>query len=333
MARSRLRTYGREMPVEIACDESGFTGGNLTFRHAVFSHASVLLSWADADAEMRRLRERVAAHGELKASWLLRWCDIGDLQRLLGPDGLLGDGARVHLTDIRLFLLARLCDALLGTREVRGLDLPGIEPDTWATARRLRHDGEQLFGRPRWQAFLTSAGNALRTNSHWVPATAVSDFEADLAGLAAAAPPGSALQEVFRRLRADAGRVRAVRRALVADPHRSPLLEPLLPALDRAIEVWGAAEPRLVVVHDEQSALTTWRVSAMAARLASRHPAHTATLVRVDSQDDPRVQIADLVAGIARRAAVGVLTGEPDDELIALVQPLVDERSIWPDDF
>lgn len=77
------------MPVEIACDESGFTGGNLTFRHTVFVHASVRIPAVEAEAEMQRLRERVAAHGELKASWLLRWCQDDDLRRLLGPDELL----------------------------------------------------------------------------------------------------------------------------------------------------------------------------------------------------------------------------------------------------
>ena len=44
------------------------------------------------------------------------------------------------------------------------------------------------------------------------------------------------------------------------------------------------------------------------------------------------MQIADLVAGIARRAARGWLTGQGDDELLELVRPLIDPRSIWADD-
>lgn len=318
------------MPLEIACDESGFTGGNLTFRHAVFTHASVQVSAAAAADEMTRLRRRVAAHGELKASWLLRWCDRDDLVRFLTA-GDVFDGAVVHVADIRLFLLARLCDVLLGSHEVSGLDLPGADPDTWAVAVELHGNGEQAFGIQRWQAFLTTAGNSLRTNSRWVPATAAADLESALAELAALPSP-EPLRDALRLLRTHGGRVRAVRRSLASDARRPPLLEPLLPALDRAVQTWGADHPSLVVVHDEQSALTTWRVAEMRTRLTHAHPGHRLEVIRVDSREDARVQIADLVAGIARRAAVGRLRTGQDSELLDLVRPLVDATSVWTDD-
>lgn len=316
--------------VEIACDESGFTGGNLTFPQTVFAHASLRVSHEAAAEEMERLRRRVSAHGELKASWLLRWCEHRDLVRLLRPDGVV-DRALVHLTDTRLFLLARLCDALLGVNEVDGLDLPGADVSVRATALRLHRHGEDVFGSPRWQRFLVAAGNVLRTNSRWIPATAVADFEHSVADLAASpAPP--AVREDLQRLRASSGRAASVRRSLKADSRRPPLLEPLLPALTRAILWWGAEHPRLVVVHDEQSALTRWRLAEIATQLAEQQPGHTFHLDRVDSRKDPRVQIADLVAGIARRAARGWLTGQVDEELLDLVRPLVDPQSIWADD-
>ena len=134
------------MSVEIACDESGFTGGNLTFRHTVFTHASLRVPVEIAREEMARLRSKVAAHGELKASWLLRWCDDDDLHRLLDPGGLLGDQVRVHLTDTRLFLLCRLADVLLGTDEVSGLDLPGEAGDVREVALELYRQGDTVFG-------------------------------------------------------------------------------------------------------------------------------------------------------------------------------------------
>jgi hypothetical protein len=109
-------------------------------------------------------------------------------------------------------------------------------------------------------------------------------------------------------------------------------MEPLLPALDRAVATWGADGRDLVVVHDEQSVLTPWRMAEIGQRLDRAHPGHTLEVRRVDSRDDPRVQIADLVAGIARRAAASLLTGQPDDRLIELVAPVVDARSVWPDD-
>jgi hypothetical protein len=319
------------MPVEIACDESGFTGGNLTFRHTVFTHASLRVPIETAREEMARLRLRVAAHGELKASWLLRWCDDDDLHRLLDPSGLLGDQVRVHLTDTRLFLLCRLADVLLTSGEISGLDLPGEDTAHREVALELYRQGDTVFGLPRWQAFLIAAGKALRATSRWVPASAVSDFEGELGELAATPAPAP-VREALLRLRGAAGRARAVRRSLEVDSRRPPLVEPLLPALTRCVLGWGAEHRDLVVVHDEQSVLTPWRIREIADRLDHAHPGHVLDLRRVDSREDPRVQIADLVAGIARRAAASLLIGRPDRRLIDLVSPLVDPRSVWPDE-
>jgi hypothetical protein len=319
------------MTVEIACDESGFTGGNLTFRHTVFSHASLRVPVETAQAEMTRLRVRVAAHGELKASWLLRWCDDDDLRRLLAPDGLLGEQVRVHLTDTRLFLLCRLADVLLGSGEVSGLDLPGQDADVRRVALELYRQGDAVFGLQRWQTFLIAAGKALRATSRWVPASAVSDFEGELEELAAAPAPAP-VREALLRLRGTAERARAVRRSLEIGSRRPPLVEPLLPALTRCVLDWGAEHRDLVVVHDEQSVLTPWRIREIADQLDRAHPGHVLDLRRVDSRDDPRVQIADLVAGIARRAAASLLSGQPDERLIDLVRPVVDPRSVWADD-
>jgi hypothetical protein len=58
------------------------------------------------------------------------------------------------------------------------------------------------------------------------------------------------------------------------------------------------------VVHDEQSALTRGRVARLGTFLAdavSPAPPPLCSFLQVDSRDDPRVQVADLLAGIARR--------------------------------
>ena len=65
-----------------------------------------------------------------------------------------------------------------------------------------------VFGLQRWQAFLIAAGKALRATSRWVPASAVSDFEGELAVLAAAPTPAP-VREALLRLRAGAGRARS----------------------------------------------------------------------------------------------------------------------------
>jgi hypothetical protein len=49
----------------------------------------------------------------------------------------------------------------------------------------------------------------------------------------------------------------------------------------------------------------------------------------VDSSREPRVQIADFVAGIARRVASDQLLKQADAEVAALLEPLVDHESVW----
>ena len=99
----------------------------------------------------------------------------------------------------------------------------------------------------------------------------------------------------------------------------------------------------LTVVHDEQSALTPWRVAEMGDRLAAPpSDGHLESVRRVDSRDDPRVQVADLLAGLGRRWAAATLAsrtdaadpggtrpGSSDLELGSRLRPLVDPRSVW----
>jgi hypothetical protein len=129
-----------------------------------------------------------------------------------------------------------------------------------------------------------------------------------------------------RRTAAEATRARQL-----GDQTRPPLLEPLLPALTCAVMRWGEVASSLSVVHDEQSAVTPARVAEMATMLDHRHPGHRLSVrSRADSRADPRIQVADWIAGTARRTARGVLAGHPDPELIAWLTPFVDPDSVWP---
>jgi hypothetical protein len=96
-----------------------------------------------------------------------------------------------------------------------------------------------------------------------------------------------------------------------------PPLEPMLPALAETVLFWSAGQRQVLVIHDEQSALTASRLRSLQRVLtdgadsptADAHDAGApparmsplAGLVTVDSRDDPRVQVADLLAGVARR--------------------------------
>jgi hypothetical protein len=117
----------------------------------------------------------------------------------------------------------------------------------------------------------------------------------------------------------------------LSDDDRSipPPLEPMLPALAETVLFWSSGRQRVLVIHDEQSALTAGRLSRLQQVLADgadeagTTPARLsplAGLVMVDSRDDPRVQVADLLAGVARR-----LPGTVDD---GPLQPFLSPTSL-----
>ena len=91
-------------------------------------------------------------------------------------------------------------------------------------------------------------------------------------------------------------------RALSIDPaevRRRNFIPPEAMPYDLGTSTHGSA-----VVHDEQSALTRGRVARLGSFLAkavSPAPPPLRSFRQVDSRDDPRIQVADLLAGIARR--------------------------------
>jgi hypothetical protein len=314
--------------LEVVCDESGFSGGNLVGGHApVFAHASVCIDGATAAGVIAELRRRMdgGPRGELKAGAVLRPRHRDLVHDLLGPGGPLAGIARVHLVDTVYFTLARLADLLGEAGEApRGTDSPGRDPAARHAARVLHARGPATYGPDRWRQFLTRAADLMRTNSRWTPREPVAPFAAALDELVDT--PGE-VADVLRPMRGRVPAAAAVRAALKADPKLATLLEPVVPALARAVAMWSTGAGTLSVVHDDQSAVTPERVAAIAAGTG------LVELTLVDSRTDPRVQVADLLAGIARRVASDHLVGraQPDDELTALLRPAVDPGSTWAD--
>jgi len=314
--------------VEIVCDESGFSGGNLVGGHApVFAHASVRIDGATAAGVMAGLRRRMdgGPPGELKAGALLRPRHRDLVRDLLGVDGPLAGTARVHLVDTVYFALARLADLLgEGAEAPRGTDSPGRDPAARRAALILYAGGPVTYGADRWRQFLTRAADLMRTNSRWTPREPVAPFAAALDELLET--PGE-VADVLRPMRERLAAAAGVRAALKAGPKLATLLEPVVPALGRAVAMWSTNGATLSVVHDDQSAVTPERVAAIAAGTG------LIEVTLVDSRTDPRVQVADLLAGIARRLAGDLLAGraQPDDDLAALLRPAVDPGSTWAD--
>jgi len=323
-----------ERVLEVACDESGFAGGNLVGPGAspVFAHASTSLGTDEASELVRHVHGGIGAKGgEYKSAELMRPRHRAMLRSLLGPASPLPGTSHVHLIDTRFFVLARIIDVLLGGQPVAGPESPGRDPRSRAMALTLYRSGEQAYGSEGWGQFLTRAANLVRTNNRWLPKNPIELFYATLDALSRQ-PADSDVAAIIARLQDSRGVAEATRNAHLNDRTLSPLMEPLIPAVLRTVQFWGTQAQSITLVHDEQSALTPARIAEIAAAFAAQHPGRRlAGVHRVDSRYDARVQVADFLAGIARRVAYDHLRGQPDPELVGLLLPLVDEGSTWPE--
>jgi hypothetical protein len=317
--------------VEIACDESGFSGTNLLDPATpVITHASVDLLVGEAVELLAALRSRFRfSPNEFKSGQFLRNSKAGEaLEWFVAA---LGGRAHVHLVDKEYFLVTRIVDLLLaepsyaaGTRLTRD-----HRPAALAVYRAGRSAGSD------WPVFLAAFVELVRIKRRRRPDRRALErfFQARDAlvrgGLGA--PAEGVLAGLSRT------RVWAVLDRL-SDDDRSipPPLEPMLPALAETVLFWSGGQRRVLVIHDEQSALTAGRLSRLQQVLADgaasspagadeagAPPARVsplAGLVMADSRDDPRVQVADLLAGVARR-----LPGIVDD---GPLQPFLSPTSL-----
>ncbi|MFF4192916.1 hypothetical protein [Nonomuraea sp. NPDC001831] len=319
-------------PVEIACDESGAEGEKLVGGNTdVFAHAGVSLDVAAAADCVRELRLRAPSPvTEYKAGHVLREKNRATLVWLLGPSGPILGRARVHLTDKAYFAVSKVTDLLAGHHSSLGLDQ---DERSAARAVTLYQEGRRAFGPARWTAFLDAFNHLLRARNGRGPeisADAAFELVADLR-----TTPGPA-GEIMDELWAARPLVDAFTARLLDDPHVFPALDPLIPAIAHAVAHWGAGGRPVSVVHDRQTTLTEERVERLRQLLARPNgpvgPLVLTSLTLVASHLDPRVQVADIVAGVARKIASEELNGRGDPELTGLLRPYVDLASVWPDE-
>ncbi|MFU8876294.1 hypothetical protein [Micromonospora sp. SL4-19] len=300
--------------VEIACDESGFSGTNLLHRATpVITHASVDLCIGEAVELITALRSGFRfSPNEFKSGQFLRNSAAGEaLEWFLAQ---LRGRAHVHLIDKEYFLTTRIVDLLLGEPSyAAGTRLTQDQRPAARTLYRARHLADH-----DWRVFLAAFVELVRTKRRHRPDPQALErfFQARDALLRDRL--GAQADDILDGL--SRTRVQAVLARLFADDRSiPPPLEPLLPALAETVLFWsGDGKRQVLVTHDEQSALTAGRLSRLQQVLVDRarpsppddaeetdsSPAGNsplAGLVMVDSRDDPRVQVADLLAGVARR--------------------------------
>jgi hypothetical protein len=312
--------------MEIACDESGSDGENLTGGNTdVFAHASVRLPVETAAAYVQEIRHRIRSPAtEYKANHLLRDKHRAVLESFLGPTGPLRDGnAHVHLLEKTFFVVNRAVDLLLGEDGDGNGDRDGEGPE----AITLFQEGPRTFGERDWRDFLTASNQLLRVrndNAATVPTDVffrtVDALRDEYSGTTAGVIVGR-LATARSRSRAESYRER-----MRHSPVLFPVLNPLLPAIVSTARYWLAEGRSVRLVHDRQNMLTPERI----AWIMEAAPLSDVRLVAARS--DARVQLADFLAGIARKLASDELNGRGDPALTALLRPYVGTDSVWGDE-
>jgi hypothetical protein len=204
------------------------------------------------------------------------------------------------------------------------------DPRLTAMATTLSREGPEAFGRDRWQAFLATSNAVLRD---WKPRDVREPVDAfvDLVETLAKLQAGSHLGAIFDELRQARSVAYAARARLLEHHVTQPAVEPLIPALARTVLHWSrGGGTDLSIVHDEQSALTERRIRRLERRLLP--PGQFLRFRQVDSRTDPRVQVADVLAGVARKLAADELHGRGDAQLSGLLRTYIDPASCWSDE-
>jgi hypothetical protein len=279
----------------------------------VITHASVDLPIGDAAGLVATLRSGFKfSPNEFKSGQFLRGPGSGEAVAWFLAE--LRGRAHVHLVDKEFFLVTRIVDLLLaepsyaaGTRLTQDL-----RPAALAVYRAGPRAGSD------WNSFLAAFVDVVRIRRRHRPDQRTVERFIQARNALVRHGLGTGAEAVLAGL--SQSRVWAfVARLYDEDRSIPPPLEPMLPALAETVLFWSGGTRSVLVIHDEQSALTADRLRRLQQVLAGAAPGPVsplAGLVAVDSRDDPRVQVADLLAGMARR-----LPGIDDGPLRPFLSP------------
>jgi len=323
----------------VACDESGNDGENvLAGSSPVFAHASVALSMEEAAEIMAEVRTRTRSQSqELKSKTILqprheataRWL----LERLSRTNA-----ASVHLTHKRYFIVSKLFDSTIEeTARAGGYDMYA-DGSALCGANILYFFGPPCHGE-EWDELLLAFQHFLRAKTTDEATDALAKLSTAFESVLAIETPMSGfLGMAFTGI----SHLRSLSALQLGQgiTHRLRTLDPLIPAVGATVAVWAETSGRPVeIVHDAALELTPERIAVLRSTLArpediSSHYAGRGSdltaLTLADSQHDERVQVADLVAGLARAVGEQRALGR-EHPLDAAIVPLINPYSIWPD--
>jgi hypothetical protein len=328
------------VPLTIACDESGNDGENLLAGSSpVFAHASVTLSEDEAAEVMAEIRSRTGSQSlELKSNIILQPKHASTARWLL-EHPLLVDATSVHLTHKRYFTVTKLFDATAEeAANDAGIDMYA-DGSALCGANILYFLGPSAFAE-KWDELLLTFQRFLRSKTSGDAQTNLKTLNAVFAEVLSVDTPMHQFAAMAHAGIAHLGSLSELQLGEGID-HRLRTLDPLISAVGAAVAYWVDKTGRPVdIVHDAASELTPQRIAAMKVHLArpeivapsrAGQGVELRDLTLVDSRHDERVQIADLVAGIARAVGEDLTLGK-QHPLTECVFPFVSRYSLWPNE-
>lgn len=326
-------------PLEVWCDESGNDGENvLSGRSTVFAHASVTLPRDAASNLMAEVRARTRARStELKSKTILQPRHQSTAEWLLAQPSI-ENWASVHLTHKKYFLVSKLYDSTAEElAHERGHDIY-VSGVALAGANLLFFLGPKSYG-PEWDRLLMTFQRFMRARdageAESLLVTMVQTTQSMLADEDAIVR--SVLDTVFAGLH----HLSSLSRLQLGEGinERLRTTDPLISAVGATVRFWALKSGRPVsLFHDPAKELTPTKIEWVRQSLA--HPENIAPSRRglasklagvslVDSLNDPRVQVADLLAGIGRVVGES-LAEDRRHPLLSSLAPIVSGASIWP---
>jgi hypothetical protein len=150
----------------------------------------------------------------------------------------------------------------------------GLHQDQRARAMTvtLYRDGPRAFGRELWEAFLASSNDLMRAKGRLDVGTSVDSFFRTVDALRLSGVPGR-VDEILGLLSQARPQADAFRRRLLDNPTMIPVLDPLIPAIVRAVVHWGDGSRPVSIIHDRQNTLSERRIAQLKEIVSKPRPA------------------------------------------------------------
>lgn len=320
------------MVLQVVGDESGSDGENLSSpTHWTFSYGTSSLTIAEAEEVIVRTRQAIGstedearAGGELKSSRLFRK-HRSVAESLFEPGGPLAETSSIYLADKSKFLAGKMI-ALL------------IEPHGYSTGRPVGVEWQGYLADEMTDRVLPALDHATRTEllvsfnalcksykAPYAPTGRASRFVNALRLANLAGSHDARASDMLRSL----WNARSEAYEIEKDDSSTLDLEPMLPTLFVVATTWHqrflGAEFDLHI--DEYRQLTPLMLDILKATAATLYGVQLREIVQTNSASDPRVQVADWIAGAGRIAAGEAFSGR-GSRLSNLIRPLVDADSM-----